>query len=146
MIVSKPKAEALTALSIFIVICIAMGGYTLRAILNGVGEWYHYVISSITLLVGIVLLIRQVVSYKVISIGENLVKVNYPLRWKLKIFKLKDLIHWKETIIKTKNAPFKQMEMRFEGYNLKLSVQENTNYEQIAKYLKKRVSKKEVKN
>ena len=145
MIVSKPKTTALTALSIFIIICIAIGGYSLNLILDGAGAWYLYLITTLTFSVGLVLLIRQVVSYKVISLGDGVVKVDYTLRFKSKAFKLKDLIFWKETIIKTKNAPFKQLELSFELVNLKLSIQENTNYEQIYKFLKKRVAKKMIK-
>jgi len=146
MIVSKPKTTALTALSIFIIICSAIGGYALNIIINGAGAWYHYFVMAITFSIGFVLLIRQVVSYKVIGIGDKVVKVNYSFRFKSNVFKLKDLVSWKETIIQTRNAPFKQLELKFEAFNLKLSVQENTNYDQIYKYLKKRVGKKEVKN
>ncbi len=143
MIISKPKSSALISLGIFIILSFALGGYALRAILNEVGVWYHYLISSLALSVAFILLLRQVLSYKIINIGE-MVKVKYPFRWKVIEFKLKDIIQWKEIVIKTKNAPFKQLELKFNGYLLKLSVQENTNYESINKYLKKRAGKKEI--
>ena len=143
MIISKPKSSALISLGIFIILCFALGGYALRAILNEAGVWYHYLISSLALSVAFILLLRQVLSYKIIKIGE-MVKVSYPFRWKVMEFKLKDIIQWKQIVIKTKNAPFKQLELKFNGYLLKLSVQENTNYESINKYLKKRAGKKEI--
>lgn len=145
MIISKPKSTALTALGIFIIICLAVGGYAFRAIINTTGEWYHYAIASISLLIGFVLLIRQIFTYKIVLIGEKSIKINYPLRWKSIEFKIKELIEWSETIIETKNSPFKRMELKFDGFLLKLSVQENTNYDRINRLLKKRVAKKEIK-
>jgi hypothetical protein len=145
MIVSKPKSSALIALSIFTIICLGMGGYALRAILSGLGAWYHYLIASLTLLIALVLIVRQILSYKIIRLGEGRIKVQYPFRGKVKDFNISELFEWKEIVIKTKNAPYKQMELKFDNFLLKLSVQENTNYDQIKKYLKKRVAKKEEK-
>lgn len=145
MIVSKPKSSALIALFVFIIICLAIGGYALRAILNGVGDWYHYLISVLSILIGAVLLLRQMFSYKIMKFGDKAVAVSYPMRMKSIEFKLKEIDYWKEIIIKTKNAPFKQLEIKFEDFLLKLSIQENSNYDKIKKYLKKRVGKKEVK-
>ena len=104
MIISKPKSAALIALGIFIVLCFAIGGYAIRSINNGVGVWYHYAVAFITLLIASILLIRQIVSYKVIAIGDKAITINFPLRGKSKKNSLSELIYWKETIIETKNA------------------------------------------
>lgn len=146
MIVSKPKSTAIISLGIFIIICFGLGSYALRAILNGVGVWYNYISAILFLTIAIILLLRQMLSYKIIKVGDNMLKVSYLLRWQTKAYNIKDIEHWKEVVIKTKNAPFKQLEIKFNGFLLKLTVQENTNYDQIRKYLKKRVSKKEKKN
>jgi len=144
MIVSKPKTTALFALGIFIIICFGMGSYALRAILNNVGVWYHYLVSGLFLPIAFILLLRQVLSYKLIKVGENMITVEYPFKRKFKTFKISDIINWKEVIIKTKNAPFKQLEISFDKFLLKLSVQENTNYDLLLKYLKKKAAKKQV--
>ncbi len=143
MIVSKPKPTALIALGIFIIICFGVGGYALNNVLNNTAGWFGYVISFTMLPLAIILLIRQLLSYKTVQIGD-LVRVAYPFRFHKKEAKLKELASWKQTIIKTKNDPFKQLTLTFKNFTLKLSVQENTNYEQIYKFLKKRASKKEV--
>ena len=72
------------------------------------------------------------------------VKISYPLRLKKMEFRLKEMLYWNEKIIKTKNDPFKQIVLKFDRYSLNMSVQENTNYEQIRTYLKKRFAKKEI--
>jgi len=144
MIISKPKTTALFALGVFIIICFGIGSYTLRAILNNVGSWYHYLLSGLFLSIAFVLLLRQVLSYKLIKVGDNMIRVEYPFKRVFKVFKLSDIINWKEVVIKTKNAPFKQLEISFDTYLLKLSVQENTNYEQLLTYLKKKAAKKQL--
>ena len=142
MIVSKPKPTALIALGIFIIICVGVGGYALTNVLNNTAGWFGYAASFTMLPLAAILLIRQLLSYKTVQIGD-VVRVSYPFRFHKKEVKLKELVLWKQTIIKTKNAPFKQLTLAFENFTLKLSVQENSNYEQIYKFLKKRVGKKE---
>jgi len=144
MIVSKPKPTALIALGVFIIICFGVGGYALNNVLNNTAGWFGYAISFTMLPLAIILLVRQLISYKIVQIGD-LVRVAYPFRFRTKEVKLKELVLWKQTIIKTKNDPFKQLKLTFENFTLKLSVQESTNYERIYKFLKKRVSKKEIK-
>jgi len=143
MIVSKPKPTALIALGIFIIICFGIGGYALNNVLNNTAGWFGYAISVIMLTLGVILLIRQLLSYKTVQIGD-LVRVSYPFRFHKKELKLKELVSWKQTIITTRNDPFKQLALTFQHFILKLSVQENTNYERIYKYLKKRAGKKEI--
>lgn len=145
MIVSKPKPNALMALGVFIAINFVAGVYALANIGNGVGLWYHYVMASITWPIAFILLIRQLLTYKIVSIGDSKLAVAYPIRSAQKEFFLKELVSWKEEIIKTKNAPFRQLEIQFDDFLLKLTIQENTNYEQILKYLRKKAGKKEIK-
>jgi len=144
MIISKPKPTALIALGIFIVICFGVGGYALNDILNQTAGWFAHTVAIIALSLAILLLIRQLLSYKIVHIGD-VVNIQYPFRFQKKTFKLKELISWKETIIKTKNDPFKQLAIVFDNFRLKISVQENTNYDKIYKFLRKRVGKKEIK-
>ncbi len=144
MIVSKPKSTALIALGIFIIICFGVGGYAFNNVLNNSAGWLGYIVAGFFLPLGIILLLRQLVSYKIVHMGD-VIKISYPFRFQQKQQKLKNLVCWKQTIIKTKNDPFKQLELKFDNLVLKLSLQENTNYEQIIKFLKRRVSKKEQK-
>ncbi|MCF6359782.1 MAG: hypothetical protein L3J29_03375 [Cyclobacteriaceae bacterium] len=143
MIVSKPKPTALIALGVFILICFGVGGYALNNVLNNIDGWFGYTVAFIMLPLAFILLIRQLLSYKTVQVGDVL-KVSYPFRFHKKEMRFKELISWKQTIIKTKNDPFKQLALTFENFTLKLSVQENTNYERIYKFLKKRAGKKEI--
>jgi hypothetical protein len=144
MIISKPKPTALIALGVFIIICFGTGGYALNNVLSGTAGWFGYTVAIFTLGLGFVLLLRQLLSYKVVKIAETII-VNYPFRLQTKTLKLKELNYWKQTIIKTKNDPFKQLELSFDNYSLKLSIQENMNYDQIHKFLRKKASRKEEK-
>ncbi|MCB0495499.1 MAG: hypothetical protein KDC79_05155 [Cyclobacteriaceae bacterium] len=144
MIVSKPKLSALLALGIFSFISISVGAYALSIIMDDRGLWYHYVISGVFLSVGLVLFIRQLLSYKLVSIGDNKLRAAFPFKGIKKEYSLADIVSWKEEVIKTKNASFRQLEVQFDDFLLKLTIQENTQYEQILGYLKKKVSKKQV--
>ena len=145
MIVSKPKPKALLALGIFILITFSMGSYAINSIVKGNDLWFHYLIAGLTMPIALLLFIRQLASYKVVSLGESKLQVKYPFRRSKKLLPLTEIIEWKEETITTKNDPYRRLEVKFESYILKLTVQENTQYEQILKYLKKRVSKKETK-
>lgn len=144
MIISKPKPTALIALGIFIIICFGVGGYALNNIFNNAAGWFGYTVAIITLSLAVLLLIRQLLSYKIVQIGD-IIRIKYPFRFQNKKHNFKELISWEQTIIKTKNDPFKQITMDFDGFKLKISVQESSNYDKIYKFLKKRVPKKEIK-
>lgn len=145
MIISKPKPNALIAMGTFVVLMLTLGLYALNSILNGNSAWYQIVAAGITLPLGVLLAIRQLLSYKIVQVGDNKVIARYPFKNSRKEFSIKDMIHWKEEVIKTKNAPFKQIELKFQNDTLKLTIQENTGYEDILKYLRKKATKKEVK-
>ncbi len=144
MIVSKPKPTALIALGIFIIICFGTGGYALNNVLTNTAGWFGYSVALITLGLGLILLFRQLISYKIVHIGD-VIKVTYPFRFHKKEAKLKELASWGQTIIKTKNDPFKQLTLTFANFTLKMSVQESTNYDNVYKFLRKRAIKKEKK-
>lgn len=128
----------------FVILMLSLGLYALNSILSGTSAWYQYIAAVITLPLGVLLAIRQLLSYKIVKIGDNKVIARYPFKSSRKEFLLKDMLYWKEEVIKTKNAPFKQLELKFQDYSLKLTIQENTYYYQIIKYLRQKATKKEV--
>lgn len=144
MIVSKPKPSALAALGIFILICLSVGLYFLQISVREGGLWYQYLGVFILLSVSFMLFLRQIVGYKIVSIGDNKFIVKYPLIGKRRELKAMQLVSWKEVVVKTKSAPFRQLEIRFSDFLLKLTIQENTSYEQVLNYLKKKLGKKEA--
>lgn len=143
MITSRPKKSALYSIIIFILVCFSIGFYSFRPILDGQGWWLNYVLFFMLVPLGILLSIRQLLAYKTISFKGNEVILNYPVRRSSRSYDLREMQSWEETVIKTANGQFEQIEMTFEGKGVSLSDQENSNYKQIqALLMKKGKSKK----
>lgn len=144
MLVSKPKINALLAIGVFAVICLSLSLVNLNIIFQGGSRWYNYLIVLTVLPMALVIIVRQLINYKVISAGKNSIKVVYPFMKKSFTITLKDLVSWEETVIKTKNDHFKELTLLSDRHRLKLSIQENTNYEKIKNYLIKNAGGKKV--
>jgi len=145
MIVSKPKAQALFAIIMFALICLSLGGYNLFLITNGSSWFFNYLMAIVFLPIGLILVIRQMINYKIISIGNNKIQVWYPLRFRTIRVSLGLLEYWQESIIQTKTGVFKQLEIIFHGKTIKMSVQENTHYQETVNYFKKKLARKQKK-
>jgi len=144
MLVSKPKINALFAIGVFAVICLSLSLVNLNIIFQGGSRWYNYLIVLTVLPMALVIIVRQLINYKVISAGTNSIKVVYPFMKKSFSITLKDLVSREETVIKTKNGHFKELTLLSDRRRLKLSIQENTNYEKIKNYLIKNAGGKKV--
>ncbi len=143
MIVSKPKGNTLFALGIFLLLCLALLGYTLYNFINYESRyWYQYVIFVVVTPVALAVIIKTINSYKIIRLGKGKLSVNYPLLLKKRVMQLQDLISCSEEVIKTQGADFKQLTINFEREIVKLSNQENSEYPKIYSYLKRKHPKK----
>lgn len=144
-IISKPHPKALTAITVFILICMGISGYGFRAIYHGSASWFHLFAGYAFGGLAAVLAVRQLLSYKIITLTDKSVKEYHFFTGKRVQFALKQLTSWQETVISTKNEPFKQLKLVFDAKTIALSKQENTQYEKIVSYLSKRWPKKQLK-
>ena len=142
MIVSKPKSRALFAIGFFVVICFGLGGYNLILIVQGSTWFFNYLMAIVFLFIAIILMLRQMFNYKIISLGNNKIQVWYPLRFHTIRAPLIEMEYWEETIIQTKTGIFKQLEIVFPGRTIKMSIQENSHYQEVVNYLKKNLAQK----
>ena len=142
MIVSKPKKQALFAIGVFTLICFGLGGYNFILISQGSTWFFNYLMAIVFLVIAHVLMLRLLFNYKIISIGNNKIQVWYPLRFHTIRAPLNEMEHWEETIIQTKTGVFKQLEIVFPTRTIKMSIQENTHYQEAVNYLKKKLAKK----
>jgi len=146
MIVSKPHSRALFAMGVFLILCFSLSFYGLRNILSGAFQWYNFLIVLFVLPIALIIMIRQLVNFKIITVGNNEIKVGHPFIFKGYKINIRELESWDETIIITKNGKFRELKIRSPYQILTLSIQENTNYLQIYDYLKKKVGSKREKN
>ena len=148
MIVSRPKRQAVFSLGVFT--AITMTGliyFWLEMIkLDEVPTW-RYVVIGILILTASLLLHKLIFNYKVLKISHDKVHVYYPFRFFKSAQDIKDLGVWQETVINTKNGEYKQLKLVFvnKGF-VKISNQENSEYDKVYKYIKRKAPKKEVKD
>ena len=146
MIVSKPKLNALFAIGLFVLISFSLGFINLNIIIQGGARWYNFLIVFTILPLALIILIRQLAGYKIITIDKDTIKVAHPFLLKGFGFKAKEITGWEETVIKTKNGFFRELSIHTETNNLlKLTLQENSNYEKVKDFLQKKATGKKMK-
>lgn len=145
MIVSKPKTTAVFSLTVFIIITLIVSYVGLNNVIEtGVWRWYNYLSVYPFGILSIILSLRILFNYKIITFSKNGLEVWYPFRFKRKKRAIDDIEKWKEERVKTGKSFFRQTTIYFPRFKLKLSNQENSNYEKIFDYLNKRIRKKIV--
>ena len=74
------------------------------------------------------------------------VHIYFPFRFFKTVQDISNLGAWQETIINTNKTQYKELKLVFvnKGY-VKISNQENSDYDKVYKYIKKKAPKKEVK-
>ena len=114
--------------------------------LQEVPTW-RYVLVGVLLLTASLLLHKLIFNYKVIKISHDQVHVYYPFRFFKTVQDIKNLGAWQQTVIDTKKSTYKQLKLVFvnKGF-VKISNQENSEYEKVYKYIKRKAPKKEVKD
>lgn len=146
MIISKPKRTTIFSLTVFAIVCGFGSLYFLRQILSDpVGTW-RYIVFGILVLTTTILLSKLLFGYKVIKISHDKVHIYYPFRFFKNVQDISNLGAWQETVVMTNKTEFKQLKLVFmnKGY-VKLSNQENSDYDKVYKYIKRKAPKKEVK-
>jgi len=146
MIVAKPKVSTLFSLGMFIAISLSASGYAIgRFFSGGTMLWYHYALSFIFFPIGMGLLFRLLLGYRVVTISKGRFDVNFPSRFSKKSYKIKELDQWKEVEVKTISGTYKEIELVFDDKKkLSFSMQEHTDYPKLKKYLNKKCAKLKV--
>ncbi len=141
MIQIRPKGRALLSIGLFILACLSLGVYNLVSIVNGEGWWLNYVIAGLLIPLGLVLIIRQMASYKVLVLGNNEIIVRHPfIRQSAKIA-LGKIDSWSETAIKTTGGNYRQLNIIGANINIRISQQEHLNYSKAISYLEKKAKR-----
>ncbi|WP_421977953.1 hypothetical protein [Roseivirga seohaensis] len=146
MIISKPKRKTIFSLTVFTLISVIGSLYFMRQILAEPSGTWRYILLGFLLVVCSIMLYKLIFNYKVLKIGYNQIHVYYPFRFFKSVQEISELGAWQETIIHTNKTEYKQLKLVFinKGY-VKISNQENSDYDKVYKYIKKKAPKKEVK-
>lgn len=146
MIVSKPRSQTLISFILFLLLTFLVFGLNVTAILRGTYAWYNLAIAGILLPIGLFVLYRIFIRYKIIRAGDNRVEVVYPVLRKTHSYSIKQIASWRESIVKTgKSSVFKELEIVFDKhFRLTIGQKEHTEYDKLVHYLQRKVPDKKV--
>ena len=98
------------------------------------------ILTPVVLVIGLLVLGKLLGAIKVVRVGDNKIEVFYPISRMRTNIQVPNLLGWKEEVVKTKNGEYREVKILYTKKKiLKLSNRENTEYEAIVKYLKKKV-------
>ncbi len=108
--------------------------------------WYVYLILIVLGPLSIFLTFRTFVNYKLLEFGNNQISVKYSVRKKVKTYPLREVQHWKESVVKTgKNSTFKEIEILFnDQFKVALGLREYSDYPKVKAYLEKKLGQKKL--
>ena len=132
MIVSKPRSQTLISFILFLLLTFLVLGLNVTA--------------GILLPLGLFVLYRIFIRYKIIRAGDNRVEVVYPVLRKSHAYTIKHIVSWRESIVKTgKNSVFKELEIVFDKhFRLTIGQKEHTEYDKLVHYLQRKAPGKKV--
>ncbi|MFT7268410.1 MAG: hypothetical protein ACI905_000614 [Roseivirga sp.] len=146
MIISKPKRQTIFSLTVFTLVSCFGSMYFMREILAEPNGTWRYIVLGFLLVVSSILLYKLIFNYKVIKISHDKIHVYYPFRFYKSVQDVSELGAWQETIIKANKTDYKELKLVFmrKGY-VKISNQENNDYDKVYNYIKRKAPKKQVK-
>lgn len=147
MIVSRPQANTIVSFSFFLLITIvvlAMNVYSL--VITPTPEWYNYLMVILLAPIGLFVLYKIFIRYKVIRLGNNRLELSYPVLRIKKVYALHDIVSWKENVVKTgKSSVFRQLEIfLLDKQRISFGDKEHTEYGRVIQYLHQKVPKKKT--
>ena len=144
MIVSKPKRSTLFSLTFFLVLVFTVAGYNYFQF-RETGTTISLALVALLVPIGTGLLLKMILGYRVVRAGKNKISVQFPFRRSQYSISLKDISRWDETQIKTMGTYYSEITIQdATGRKIKLSMQENTQYEKVLHYLNSKCKKKKT--
>ncbi|MCV9386719.1 hypothetical protein [Reichenbachiella ulvae] len=102
--------------------------------------WYILVYTSGP--IGLIVLIKILTGIKIVSIKKEKFEFNMPFRFKKTRFESRDIEKWSHTTIKTYGGQYEEVIWKLKsGQQLGLSKQENTEFDKVLRYMKKKLKK-----
>ena len=142
MIVSKPKSQSVFALSLFLIIIMGVVFWLLLDLIRYPESYFlvKIILAPILIVIWIFITVNFYSSSKTIEFGDNKISFKLPFQAK-KTFKINEVRNWKEEKVKTRGNEFKELQITLAKHQLRISNREHTSYDEVRKYLKKKVKK-----
>jgi hypothetical protein len=121
----------------------------LAVVLKGqLTAWYNYAVVAVLVPIGLFVLYRIFIRYKIIRMGNNQIQIDYPVLRTSKKYPINQILAWRENKVKTgKTSEYRELQILFTDKN-KLSVgfKEHTEYSRMVQYLSQKADKKRDKS
>jgi hypothetical protein len=148
MIHCKPKSS--TYFSLLIVVGILFAGLIYILVDFSRSQTYSFLFylfsASLLTVVLLIILVKMMAGYRFITAGKEAILIRLPLRGLRKKYGLSEVLAWQEEKIMANKKEFKQMTIVFsDKISFSLSNHEHTNYEDLNKYLQKKLPNKKIK-
>jgi hypothetical protein len=145
LIVSRPQTSTVVSFTLFLIITIVVTTMNLVVVINGqLAAWYNYVVIIVLIPIGMFVLYRIFIRYKILRLGDNKIQIEYPVLRQLKKYSLEQIVAWRENKVKTgKTSEYKELQILFSD-KVKLSIghKEHTEYYRMIQYLSQKANKK----
>lgn len=139
MIVSKPKIGTLFSVGLFIIIAFSAFIYGLTQIQSASDRSWWYLLIYTSGPIGFVVLVKILFSIKTIKVSKEKFDVRFPFKFSKYAFGIKEIDHWFHTAIKTYGGLYEELTIKLtSGKQLAISKQENTEYDKMLNYMKKK--------
>lgn len=141
MIKSQPKSSTMISIGAFLIIICIVDAWLFYELIKNPSSylWVKLILTPILLVIGIAIGRKGYMSTLSITISNNILTYRYLLGSK-KTNKISEIVNWREEVIKSKNSVYKQLSIIVaNGKILRLSNQENSHYQSVLNYLKKKV-------
>lgn len=145
MITSKPQTSTLISFSLFLAITVVVVTMNLTVVIGGqLIAWYNYAVVLLLIPIGLFVLYRIFIRYKVIRMGNNQIQIDYPVLRQTKKYGIDQILTWRENKVKTgKTSEYKELQVLFSDQSkLSVSHKEHTEYSRMLQYLIQKVQKK----
>ncbi|PIB36066.1 hypothetical protein BFP72_12010 [Reichenbachiella sp. 5M10] len=144
MIISKPKTNTLISISIFLAIAFGLLLYGILSIEEAESKMAWYILIYTSGPIGIVVLIKVLTGLKTMRISKEKFDLHIPFQLKRIKFDSKDIEKWSYSTIKTYGGQYEEVIWRLKsGKQFGLSKQENTEFEKVLRYMKRKLKKLE---
>ena len=141
MIHSQPKSATLTALGIFLILILGVSLWLFYELICSPESFFilKLILAPLLLVIAIIVATKGYLTAVTVWLGDNQIAYRYPFGSQIKL-KLSAIAHWEESVVKRKKSVYRSLTIVLtNGKKLQVSNHENTHYDQLLSYLKKKV-------
>ncbi|MCC5936732.1 MAG: hypothetical protein JJU34_05580 [Lunatimonas sp.] len=149
MIHCRPKTKTYVSLGTIVLILTVGLIYLLVDFSRGptYSFWFYLIGCTLITVVLLMLMVKMMAGFKFISAGNNELVVRIPMKSLKATYSISSILGWQEEIIKANNRQFKQLSILFDrNTSFSISNHEHERYEELVKYLQRKIPKKKIKS